>query len=104
MVQKITVSDSTAEQLTELQGDGETRADVIRRFLPEETDESTEESDQLAESVMTLDDVEAAHQEQLSPSGYLNDRYGVDVSAAADESDLRQRLEGERGADSSGVN
>lgn len=65
--------------------------------------ESDSEADQLASSVMTLEDVETAHREQLSPAEYLNERHGVDASAAADESDLREQLADARGANSGGV-
>jgi chromosome segregation ATPase len=57
-----------------------------------EEEGSETEADQLAASVMTLDDVKMSHREQLSPAEHLEERYGVDASDAADEADLREQL------------
>lgn len=53
---------------------------------------SETEADQLAASVMTLEDVKMSHREQLSPAEQLEERYGVDASDAADKADLREQL------------
>lgn len=75
----------------------ETATDELDRLedaLDEADGDSDEDSDadQLAATVMTLQDVEAASHEQLSPAEFLEDRHGVDVAAADGEADLREQL------------
>jgi chromosome segregation ATPase len=62
-----------------------------------EGDDSETEADQLAASVMTLDDVEAAHREQLAPADHLKEEYGVDASDVADKAALREELADAKG-------